>query len=114
MLMQKKLTRSKKTALIFISLVLVIVISYLIYSNFLAEKIEIIKPLEVEVETLVVPKIQSDIEDDFLNKEPYRDLKSNASLPVTIGKTGRQNPFRSIPFYFREPEPLEDLEVETN
>ncbi|MDD2807450.1 MAG: hypothetical protein PHW95_02955 [Patescibacteria group bacterium] len=74
------------------------VAGYLFYVGFLAGKIEILKPLKVEVEVLQVPSINSDFNDDFLNRLPYTGLVQSAKLPITAGVVGRNNPFSEIPF----------------
>ena len=101
MLIPKKLSSIKKSALGFAFILLLLVIVYLVYVNFLADKIEIVKPLKIDVDTLAVPKIDPNMNDDFLNKSPYRDLKTDIDLEITAGKMGRPNPFQPIPFYFR-------------
>jgi hypothetical protein len=99
MLLPKKLQGVKKILFVGIAFILIGVIGYLIYANFSDSGIKIVKSFgENKVEALVVSKINTEFKSDFLNKSPYINLKSGAKLPVLVEKTGRNNPFKVIPF----------------
>ena len=102
MLRPKRIRGSKRVALIMVIILLLLVIGYLVYTNFLSAKIKLIKPLKVEVDILVVPKLNPELVNDFLTKSPYINLKLHGKLPVTVDKVGRKNPFRVIPFSLLE------------
>ena len=97
MLIPKKISGSKKWILAAVILVILIIIVYLIFANFLADKIELGKPISFKVKTLSLSPLTAELKSDFLNQSPYQDLILNGELPVTAEKTGRPNPFEKIP-----------------
>lgn len=99
MLVPKKMSASRKTIIIIIVILILAIAGYLIYVGFLADKIEILKPLKIEVEVLQVPDINTNFNDAFLNQLPYTGLVSSANLPISAGIVGRNNPFSEIPFF---------------
>ena len=81
-----------------VMVILVGLIGYLLYDNFLSGYIKPADSVEVNIKPLVVPTVNTEFETDFLSKEPYINLKENGDLPVKAGRIGRPNPFLSIPF----------------
>ncbi|MFA6255494.1 MAG: hypothetical protein WC675_05765 [Patescibacteria group bacterium] len=101
MLVQKKMRGAKRKIMIVVVIGVILVISYLFFNSFIAGKIQIFKPLEVEpIKKLTVPDLNPKFDYDFLTKTPYTELKmsSRAKLPVEVDKIGRENPFAEIKF----------------
>jgi len=93
----------KKAVLIIVVILIISVIAYLVYANLISGKIEFIKPLKLDINISVTPKLDPDLAADFLKKPPYTGLKQSGQLPVKVDKTGRNNPFLAIPFSLIEP-----------
>ena len=102
MLLPKKISGPRKIILLIVVVILIGVIGYLVYDNFLSQNLAIIQPLPVEVEILAVPTIEPKFETDFLSQEPYRSFEENGQLPVRVENLGRPNPFRALPFSILE------------
>ncbi|MFA6215882.1 MAG: hypothetical protein WC768_04920 [Patescibacteria group bacterium] len=102
MLVPKKMKSSRKLLLLAITVIVLGVIIYLLYTNFIAGSIEIVKPLKIEIPVMVISPVNPELKTDFLNKKPYTDLKnpSGVKLPVTASITGRSNPFLPLLFIF--------------
>lgn len=75
------------------------VIAYLVYTNFINGKIEIVKPLTVNVDSRPLPAITPGLSVDFLSREPYTNLRAHGSLPVTVSQLGQANPFIPSPLF---------------
>jgi len=103
MLMPKKMKGMKKSVLIVVVIFIILVIIYLVYTNLFSGKIELIKPLELDINISVTPSLDPNLAADFLKKMPYTGLKQSGQLPVKVDKTGRNNPFLIIPFLLLEP-----------
>lgn len=97
MLIPKKTPFFKRIALSTIIIVLFGVISYLVYTNFLSGRLEIIKPLSVKVDIKQLPAITPQLATDFITREPYISLRLYGSLPVTVTRLGQPNPFLPDP-----------------
>jgi hypothetical protein len=97
MLVPKKTPFLKRAALSTIIIVLFGVIIYLVYTNFLSGRLEIIKPLSVKVDIKQLPAIKPQLATDFITREPYTSLRLYGSLPVTVTRLGQPNPFLPDP-----------------
>ncbi|MDX9892806.1 MAG: hypothetical protein RB292_00125 [Patescibacteria group bacterium] len=97
MLVAKKLNATKKIILTVLLLATLGLAGYLVYKIFLSESFAINKPIVVDIDKLVVPKINTAMPSDFLNQSPYLDLKARSSQ-LPSGRVGRSNPFGKIPF----------------
>lgn len=108
MLVPKKMKSSKIIILIIVTVLIIGVISYLLYTNVFFRRITPPRSLGLTPSVSITPLFDSKLEVDFLKKSPYIDLTQFGILPVKVEKTGRKNPFLEIIFFL--PESLESLE----
>ena len=97
MLVPKKTPFLKRLVFSTIIILLVGMIVYLLYTNFLSGRLEIIKPLTVKVDIKQLPTIKPQLSTDFMTREPYVSLRQYGSLPVTVTRRGQPNPFLPEP-----------------
>lgn len=98
MLIQKKISSTKRSVLLGAVVLIVGITIYLLYDRYSKDSgvsIDIgIKPVEVSR----LPNLDTSFSSDFINKRPYTLLEQNGRLPVQPSVTGRPNPFAEIPF----------------
>lgn len=100
MLIPKKISNTRKLILTLFLVIIVGVILYLLFINFVTPQISSgggSVPLFVG-ETFQPPAVDTELETGFLKQAPFTQLEQNANLPVQPGSTGRTDPFRQINF----------------
>jgi len=97
MLVQKKISNFKKTILIIVSLLIIGVIAYLIYDNFLSYQIGAQnQSWPTKIKPLTLPKIEPLLDTDFFHLNPYLNLQQKTALPLRVENLGRPDPFSKI------------------
>jgi len=91
--MPRQMSKSKKLALGLVSLLLLAVIGYLVYTNFLTTTQVSTNLSDKKIQAISITKIEPNFADDFLQKSPYIDLKTHLLGPVNVDNLGKQNPF---------------------
>ncbi|HLC90058.1 MAG TPA: hypothetical protein VJG65_03795 [Patescibacteria group bacterium] len=99
MLRQKKITPLKQSISIAMILAIILIIIYILFSNFFGAKLELNKPISLKIKTLNLPPMKAEFKTEFLNQPPYQDLILNVELPISAGEIGRANPFEKVPFF---------------
>ncbi len=98
MLIPKKITRTKRIIFTTLLAVLMVVIAYLLFVNFVPPRLRsagsAVLPSGMQV--FQAPQLNPAFETDFLSTSQYIGLKQHGVLPVTVERTGRSNPFLSI------------------
>ncbi|MAF13485.1 MAG: hypothetical protein CMI53_01155 [Parcubacteria group bacterium] len=101
MLVKKKITKTKKTSLAVIGILIAVLIGYLLITNFILEDKKLTRRDRSPAVEIVIPQVLiTEFESDFINQSPFTDLvlPPRAKLPVTVDNMGRSNPFQEISF----------------
>lgn len=94
MLVIKRVNKKKIILLGLVILLALGISGYLIFNAYFSDKTNFIKPkIKFGSELVMIPKIETRFEADFLGKEPYIKLRQHGQLPVEVGSIGRSNPF---------------------
>ncbi len=99
MLVQRKMSSKRKAILLAVSGVLAILIAYLLYTNFIIDRVALVQPIDVKVKVITLPKVNPQLATDFLTQDPYVRLRDSGSAPQGSVTAGRDNPFQGIEFY---------------
>lgn len=101
MLIKKKVTNTKKTALLVLLVVSMTLTVYMLYSSS-STNISVIHRDTSGVIKLNTIQINTNIDSSYFSQSPYKDLTQYGSLPVQVETLGRSNPFSELPFYVQD------------
>ena len=100
MLVQKKISNIRKNVLIAVLVLVLLIIAYLVYTNFVSDMLFPTSSNQMVTANGVVPLVEPSFDNsfvtDFLVKPPFTNLVSSSSLSVSLSQAGRANPFDPI------------------
>ncbi len=98
MLIPKKITGTKRIIFTTLLVVILVVIAYLLFVNFVRPRLQSAgnAVLPPGMQVFQAPQLNPVFETDFLSTSQYSGLKQHGVLPVTVERTGRSNPFLPI------------------
>jgi hypothetical protein len=104
MLVPKKASKTRQMLLIVIVVIIFGAIIYILYTNFFAGSLPTsgespdTAALTQSVLALAVSDLEFKLDNDFLTKPPYINLKPVLTGPIIVDQIGRTNPFDQIIF----------------
>lgn len=101
MLIPKRITGVKRFILISLVTIMLVAIVFVIYDHFFREDLAIKRSQRYGIgsaEVFQAPPIDTSINRGILNSQLYAGLEQYGSLPIDVGRTGRDNPFERIIF----------------